>query len=456
MENFRIGDRVKSLREQQWQLAEVVRARDDGTYDLKWDDGEVSESCENVLLVDEPDYVERAIAAALSLNRANILVTGKTGVGKSTLLNSTFRQDLAQTGSGEPVTQFIREFRDPDGRIPFSIFDTPGLEIERYSAQLKTVTDFVLLRKSNADANSHIHCVWLCISEGSSRVEMAEQNLCKARSKQAPVIAVITKCRSDTDFAVRAAALLPEAKAIVRVCALTDTIQVDNPVRRIVVPSFGLDELVNVTTRELPAGHTAAFVAAQKVVLDSKKWNAQKCVVAGASASFAVGAIPLNFADAALLVPIQASMLAGITVAFGPKLDKGVIAGSASTTIAACVGTVAGRTATRAALALIPGVGLIASSILCGSTAAAITTAIGEAYIAVLAQFFREDPDGTPTQAYLIRALSQRLRHMWRGGGENADEAARKVLICPPCSRSPPTFFLFSTFTSLLSFCLIL
>jgi len=415
-----IGDRVKSLRGEEWHPAEVIRVGEDGTYDLKWDDGEISESCEKVFLAGEPDYVERAIISALSLNRANILVTGKTGVGKSTLLNSTFRKDVAATGCGQPITQHIREFRDPDEKIPFSIFDTPGLELEKYSERLKQVKDFVFSKRSNADPNSHIHCAWLCISEDSSRVETAEQNLCKTLSEQMPVIVVITKCRSNAEFAAKVKALLPEAKAVVRVCALKEVF--DTPAGKFEVPSFGLDELVNVTTRELPQGHTAAFIAAQKVVLECKKTNAHKCVIAGATASFAIGAIPLNFADAALLVPIQATMLAGITVAFGPKLDKGVISAVASITVAACVGTLAGRGITRFALSMIPGVGLLASSVICGSTAAALTTAIGEAYIAVLAQFYKEDPNGTPTKMYLIHALSQRLRHMWKGshGGEEA------------------------------------
>ncbi len=36
---------------------------------------------------------------------ANILIAGKTGVGKSTLINSIFQGNLAETGQGKPVTQ---------------------------------------------------------------------------------------------------------------------------------------------------------------------------------------------------------------------------------------------------------------------------------------------------------------------------------------------------------------
>ena len=41
------------------------------------------------------------------LARLNILVAGKSGVGKSTLINSVFGKEVAKTGDGEPVTSRI-------------------------------------------------------------------------------------------------------------------------------------------------------------------------------------------------------------------------------------------------------------------------------------------------------------------------------------------------------------
>ena len=38
----------------------------------------------------------------------NIVIIGKTGVGKSTLINTIFGQKLAETGIGKPVTQAIK------------------------------------------------------------------------------------------------------------------------------------------------------------------------------------------------------------------------------------------------------------------------------------------------------------------------------------------------------------
>ena len=55
----------------------------------------------------------------------NVLIAGKTGAGKSTLINAVFGKEVAVTGSGRPVTQHVEKFTKDN----FSIFDTKGLEM---------------------------------------------------------------------------------------------------------------------------------------------------------------------------------------------------------------------------------------------------------------------------------------------------------------------------------------
>jgi predicted GTPase len=47
---------------------------------------------------------------AQDLTSLNILVIGKTGVGKSTLINAIFGEETAKTGAGFPVTQYFEKY----------------------------------------------------------------------------------------------------------------------------------------------------------------------------------------------------------------------------------------------------------------------------------------------------------------------------------------------------------
>ena len=70
------------------------------------------------------------------LQHVNILIAGKSGVGKSTLINAAFRADLAQTGMGRPVTKEIQLIEKPG--VPIKIYDTVGFELDK-KVQKRTI-----------------------------------------------------------------------------------------------------------------------------------------------------------------------------------------------------------------------------------------------------------------------------------------------------------------------------
>ena len=62
-----------------------------------------------------------------NLSILNIMVAGKTGVGKSTLINAVFKEHLADMGMGKPVTTYMRKITKKD--VPLAIYDTRGFEL---------------------------------------------------------------------------------------------------------------------------------------------------------------------------------------------------------------------------------------------------------------------------------------------------------------------------------------
>ncbi|MCR9730230.1 GTPase [Vibrio parahaemolyticus] len=70
-----------------------------------------------------------------SKDKFNIILMGATGVGKSSLVNAFFGEDIVKTGVGKPVTQHLQKVEVPSKGM--TLWDTKGIESKDYKATLE-------------------------------------------------------------------------------------------------------------------------------------------------------------------------------------------------------------------------------------------------------------------------------------------------------------------------------
>lgn len=211
------------------------------------------------MIVDIDKVAQEAINAIAdkikNLKTLNIIVAGKTGVGKSTLINAIFREKLAETGIGKPVTDHMRKFSKKG--IPLAIFDTRGFELGREVQEevKKEVIDSISKGLATQDINRAIHCIWYCINTASNRVEPKEIEWLKKLSRdnqitQVPIIIVLTQSFSKKNADKLRRMLLDENLDVVQIIpVLAEDYEIDD---NYIAKSYGMDTLIKVMGEALP------------------------------------------------------------------------------------------------------------------------------------------------------------------------------------------------------------
>lgn len=345
----------------------------------------------------QQDTIDSIIFDAVKgAGKINIIIAGKTGVGKSTLINCVFRGNLAKTGSGTPVTQQIEEF--VKSGHPLTIIDSKGLELKDYKKIFADLKDYIEDRANDHDENRHIHAAWVCIQEGSDRVEAAEKELIDLLvSQNIPVVVAVTKSSFliGETFSQTLKKELPSAAAVVKVRAV-ETREEDEDGNILNRKIKGIDELISETARLIPDAKKRAFANAlsskHKSAMKVKIEQAQLEVNVASSAAAAAGATPIPFSDSFLLVPIQVGMLAKIGITFGMEISVSALTTIVTSVLGASAATLAGRALVTGLLKMVPGAGSVVGGTIAATTAAALTKTLGAAYITILTDFCDKNP----------------------------------------------------------------
>ena len=351
------------------------------------------------------------------LGHANILISGQTGVGKSTLINAVFRVPLAEEGTGKPVTMNVQRY-DVTG-VPVTIYDTPGIELGH--AKKDVIRDYVktISDSRKGSPNEVIHVAWYCIDAGQTRVQDYDVEIVGALAAEVPVILVLTQCIDEDRAAALERAIAAEKMPIEG--SPIRTLARERTVAGHTISPRGLEELVERTNDILPEAVRRAFTNAQGVVIRLKANQARAVVGASSVAAAGIGAVPIPVPDAVVLMPVQLGMLASVNAIFG--IDMG--SDRTVNLIRGLVGqggvTVVGRQIAANLLKVIPGVSVINASV-----AAALTAALGEAYIQLCSEMLRRQAAGKPMPEpdmlpFLLDAYRNAFKKPRDGKGKKAE-----------------------------------
>jgi uncharacterized protein (DUF697 family)/GTPase SAR1 family protein len=313
------------------------------------------------------------------MGRFNLAIFGKTGVGKSTLINAIFGQEVADTGIGEPVTKGSRLHLDTVGQL--GIVDTAGLEVGRDDKQILAELTRATKQMRRKPLAEQLHLAWFCVRGMDRRFEATEADFVRRLDQTGlPVIVVLTQVPTrEGRYHPDALELASQIRAAELPIAWDPILTYAKPDPFAGQPAHGLQELLDASFRCAPKGVEYALAAAQTIDQKRKTWSAERDIALAAGSAAAAAAVPIPFTDAATLVPIQLGLMSRIAHLYKIGFDRAALVAIASTTAT----TQGGRSAFAALLKMVPGAGSVAGGAIGAAVASSFTMALGQAWLVV-------------------------------------------------------------------------
>lgn len=121
------------------------------------------------------------VAVLPNTNGCNFLILGRTGVGKSSLLNKLLGVERFATGTGRPVTQ--QGIYEQEGELngyKVRVFDSWGLEANKLEAWHKIIRDAQEKHDLSHKVEDWFHAVVYCVNAGGHRIEDVDRDIVRS------------------------------------------------------------------------------------------------------------------------------------------------------------------------------------------------------------------------------------------------------------------------------------
>lgn len=314
-----------------------------------------------------------------TIKKPNVMLLGKTGVGKSTLINTCFGFDKVESGVGEPITKNISRYEVEWS--PIVIYDSIGYEADelktgKFDSQIMSVLD-----KNNNDIKSHIHICWYCMSNPGSRItDFDIASIKKIKESGTPVMLCLTKSDlvsdEESENLKKTISMSLENVKIYELSSVTNG-------------GMDLSRLIEDSISALPESLRYSFIAGQKASINEKRTEAKKIIKQHIITAFGSSYIPIPFANLPLLITNQTAMIVRITMLYGFSDVAIKYSALVEVALAGLLPKMIELTVSQL-LKFIPVIGTIAGDLLNASVASGITYAIGTAVSETCAYFQEE------------------------------------------------------------------